>query len=237
MDGDLKEKVLVRLYAAVHGALTRHPLALIKEGFLETIAKDAALRSGASIIEPSGRGGSQNVISMKGELLHQSVRDKLGSLLGCQNGPGRPPGEQSPDVWLLFPDNREFRLELKVRCRFSSSNSNASGPIVKDLCNVVAGERDAFLLAADREVYERIHRAKKRGKRRSKEHELLLTKLLPENPDSCIPQLNSVGSDPPLFTSVVTFKTCVGMRIVVVVAREPLEWVVKGRDATLTRFV
>ncbi|HMP82177.1 MAG TPA: hypothetical protein PKA41_05655, partial [Verrucomicrobiota bacterium] len=60
------------------------------------------------------------------------------------------------DLLIELSKSLLFAIEIKARCRFGSSASNASGRILADMKKPSDGHADAFLLAADADIYHNL---------------------------------------------------------------------------------
>jgi len=111
------------------------------ENHLKVVIVDRLLRAGCSVLEGTSRQGQGKVVRIED------------GRIACQFVP-RASMPTSPDIRVVAP--ARLVLELQARSLFGTQDTLFSANIVDDLERVRDGRADAFILAADREIYDPI---------------------------------------------------------------------------------
>lgn len=122
------------------------------ENHLKVVVVDRLLRTGHSIMEGTTRAGQGKVLRLdQGRVSVQYVP--------------RESRATSPDIRIVAPVS--LVLELQARSLYGTQDALFSANIVDDLERVRDGRADAFILAADRGIYDPIRgvKANNRGRR------------------------------------------------------------------------
>ena len=143
--------------------IEQHPLAILNEGFLKIIAAEAALYTGALLLEGSNNGGKRNRLQIQSDKLSAILVSDSTSRIGQNEAVGKPKDTTTSDLRLLLPYVTQhpglqgsvplFEVEMKARCSFGSTSKNSSVDLLKDFKRLVSGKVDAFCLATDAELY------------------------------------------------------------------------------------
>jgi len=224
----MNDPVLAAMYGEIERELRGSMLILLHEGRLESIAAEALVSSGASLIEGSNVPGRRWRIQVKEGSFVPELFESRTSQVRQHSSRGRPIGATSPDLTVELPSGRMFRIEIKTRCRFGSGAANASGTLLKDLSLLDAGSADALILAADFAVYENLRgdRIGKRGQKGNHDAKARFARVFP-SPDLCRSQSYAAVTPEPERWHVRAriIPTEWGDRVLVALAIEDPEWI------------
>lgn len=128
----------------------RSALGNLLEGHLKVVALEALLRGGYSVLESANLKGHGRVLSLQGGRLNAAVdaRPSIAALADSGNA------KMSPDIRVWAPCR--LVVELQVRSCFGSQSALFSENLFDDLSRVGNSRVDAFVLAADRPIYDQL---------------------------------------------------------------------------------
>lgn len=151
----------------------RSPLGNLLEGHLKVVAADALLRAGYSIMESANAKGQGRVLSLKDGRVGSEVESR--PTIPAHSDSTRT--RMSPDLRIWRPCR--LVLELQVRSTFGSQSALFSENLFDDVRRVSMSAVDAFVLAADRELYDALRGIKQDARGRKSKHGDLFVHLLP----------------------------------------------------------
>ena len=166
--------------AALHAILkacaeecVHSPIGNLLEGHLKVISAEALLRAGYSLMESANRRGSGRLLSLKDGRIHHSEcpRETIAAL------PDTGKKIMSPDLRIWEPCR--LVVELQVRSMFGSQSALFSDNILDDMTRVGRSAAGAFVLAADRPLYDALRGIKADNRGRKAKHRHVLPHLFP----------------------------------------------------------
>jgi len=164
----------------------RSPVGNLLEGHLKAVAVAALLSSGYSVMEGSNLQGQGRVISMSDGVIKTTIEERQ----HMASAPGSEKTKNSPDLRVWAPCR--LIVELQIRSKLGSQSALFSDNLVDDLDRVGRRTADAFVLAADLELYDSLRGLKADPRGRKAKHTELLASALP--PGSGLP--DSMASNP-----------------------------------------
>lgn len=180
----------------------RHsPVGNLLEGHLKVVAVGALLSSGYAVMEGANQQGQGRVISLSDGVINTSIKERQ----HMPSAPGSEKAKNSPDIRIWAPCR--LVVELQIRSKLGSQCALFSDNLVDDLDRVDRRTADAFVLAADLELYDALRGLKSDQRGRKAKHTELLASALP--PASGLPE--SIASSPIRTHGGRLF--CVGSRI------------------------
>ena len=160
------------------------PLGNLLEGHLKVVAGDALLKAGYSIMESANAKGKGRVLSLKAGHVHTHLETRV----AIPAHPDSTNTKMSPDLRVCDPCR--LVLELQVRSVFGSQSALFSDNLFDDMRRVGTAAVDAFVLAADRALYDALRGIKQDSRGRKSKHGDTLRHLLPPS-ESLGSSLNS----------------------------------------------
>jgi hypothetical protein len=147
----------------LHAAATRlriDPLANLNEGSIKAIVSSELLTWGFALYEGAQGPKRAKIVRMKqGELSIKYIdRVQSRSRLGSENA------WNSIDLCVVEPC--ELRVEIQVRTIYGTLDGVQSRSVLDDIERVLEGFADAFLLAADRRLYDALRGIKESNRGR-----------------------------------------------------------------------
>ena len=151
----------------------RGPLGNLLEGHLKVVSAEALLRAGYSILESANKRGMGRLLSLKGDRIHYSEcpREMVAAL------PDTGKKTMSPDLRIWEPCR--LVVELQVRSMFGSQCALFSDNILDDMTRVGQAAAGAFVLAADRTIYDALRGVKTDRRGRKAKHGIVMPLLFP----------------------------------------------------------
>ena len=141
------------------------------ENHLKVVIVDRLLRAGHSVMEGTSRAGKGKVLRLDGSRMDVQYVS-------------RPSKSTSPDIRIVAPE--PLVLELQARSLYGTQDTLFSAYIVDDLERVRDGRADAFILAADRDIYDPIRGVKANNLgRRALAPDVLAASLPPSQSCEC----------------------------------------------------
>ncbi|MFN8669643.1 MAG: hypothetical protein U0164_20815 [Gemmatimonadaceae bacterium] len=135
------------VFEAIADCCASRLLGNLSEHTLKGVALEALLREGCAVMEGTTRAGMGKVLRL--------VRNRI-ELEYVERAPQKsvvdPERGASPDIRVWEPC--EFVLELQARSEFGSQDGASTTPVLDDLARVCGEGADAFVLAADRSIYD-----------------------------------------------------------------------------------
>jgi len=151
----------------------RSPLGNLLEAHLKVVAADALLSAGYSILESANMKALGRVLSLRDGQLQVTLAKRP----FMAPAPGSNKAKNSPDLRVWEPCR--LVVELQVRSTLGSQSALFSDNLLDDLDRVRRGTADAFVLAADRVLYEALGGRKRDTRGRKAKHGTLLSQVLP----------------------------------------------------------
>ena len=121
------------------------------ENHLKVVVVDRLLRAGYSVMEGTSRAGQGKIIRLDGDRVSVQFVSRASM-------------PTSPDLRIVAP--AQLVLELQARSLFGTQDTLFSANIVDDLARVRDSRADAFIFAADREIYDPIRGLKSNNRGR-----------------------------------------------------------------------
>ena len=138
------------ILAAVRDDLQSHTCANWSEGRVKSVAVDAALTAGYSILEGSNSPGRGRRIWLDSG--HLKVELERLPHMAALSGEGK--NRNSPDLRVVRPTT--LTCEIQVRSVFTSQSQLLSANVENDLERVAAGTADVFIGALDCAIYDAL---------------------------------------------------------------------------------
>lgn len=151
----------------------RSALGNLLEGHLKVVAAEALLDQGYSIMEGANARKLGRVVSLSEGRL-RVVFDERPIMLAA---PGSSKRINSPDIRVWFPCR--LVVEIQVRSQYGSQSALFSENFLDDVKRVRRGAADAFVLAADRVLYEGLRGVKRDSRGRKAKHQDSIVAILP----------------------------------------------------------
>lgn len=152
---------------------THSPLGNLLEGNLKVAAADALLLAGYSILESANIKDQGRVLSLQNGQLKAELASR--PVLKAFEDSGKI--TMSPDLRVWAPCR--LVLELQVRSCFGSQSALFSENLFDDIRRVGTSVVDAFVLAADRPIYDALRGVKQGARGRKAKYAHILPLLLP----------------------------------------------------------
>ena len=149
------------------------PLGNLLESHLKVVAAEALLRRGYSILESANMKGQGRVVAFQAGTLTSTLHPRPAIVAFPDSGKQR----MSPDLRVWAPCR--VVVELQVRSCFGSQSAISSDNLFDDLRRVGNNAVDAFVLAADRPLYDAARGVKEERRGRKAKHADLIPLLLP----------------------------------------------------------
>lgn len=170
----------------------RSALGNLLEGHLKVVGADALLHAGYSILESANVKGQGRVVSLCGGRLQQSLDSRPTMAAFSDSGKAK----MSPDLRVWSPCR--LIVELQVRSSFGAQSALFSANLLDDIRRVGTRTVDAFVLAADRSIYDALRGVKEDRRGRKALHADVLRMLLPAS------ETLAQVEDPASWPSVIT---------------------------------
>ena len=172
VNADQLKAVRIGMQAALDEC-SRSPVGNLLEGHLKVVLVDSLLRAGYSVLEGSTRNIGKAVRMQDGKLkVTEAERPKMDPATGSEKR------TLSPDLRIWSPV--QVVVELQIRTVLGSQDALFSDNLVDDFDRVHRGVADAFILAADRPIYDALRGIKKDPRGRKPKHPEQLASSLPD---------------------------------------------------------
>src|SRR6266550_281989 len=178
---DHQRRALKIILSALETECRDSPLGNLLEGHLKVVAIHKLLGAGYSVMEGSNVPDRGRVISLERGRLRQTLEPR--PHIPAASGSGKL--KNSPDLRVWQPCR--LVVELQVRSEFGSQSALFSDNLADDLDRIMRGSADAFILAADRGIYESLRGLKADPRGRPAKHTERFEAVLPPTdqlPDS-----------------------------------------------------
>jgi hypothetical protein len=172
MTAEALTSALMTAFEAIAECCRTRLLGNTSEHTLKAAAIEALLRDGFAVMEGTSVSGMGKVIRLQdGVLTTEPVpRESARSLVDPAKG-------TSPDIRVWEPAKLVF--ELQARSNYGSQDATNTPPVLDDLRRVSLGQVDAFILAADVQIYDAMRGIKGSNKGRPLKAPGLLEALFP----------------------------------------------------------
>lgn len=141
----------------------RSPVGNLLEAHLKVVIVDALLRAGYGVMEGSTRNTGKVIHLQDGRI--ETTDEKRPRMAPA---PGSEKQTLSPDLRVWTPIR--VVIELQIRTVLGSQDALFSGNLVDDLDRVSRGVADAFILAADQQIYDALRGIKNDTRGRKPKH-------------------------------------------------------------------
>lgn len=150
------------------------PVGNLLEGHLKVIAIGALISAGYAVMEGANVAGQGRVISLENGLLTASLQPRP----HMPSSPGSGKAKNSPDIRVWHPCR--LVVELQIRSQLGSQSALFSDNLADDLGRLERSTVDAFVLAADLDLYNSLRGLKLDARGRPAKHTELFASALPD---------------------------------------------------------